>query len=428
MKRVVIIGGGFAGLYAARSLGRAGARVTIIDRRNHHVFQPLLYQVATASLSPADIAAPIRHIVGRRSNTDVLLAEAVSVDPHAREVVLRDGRVGYDYLIVACGVTHSYFGNDQWAPFAPGLKSIEDATEVRRRFLLAFEAAERETNAQSRRAKLTFVVVGGGPTGVELAGAMAEIAHRSLPADFRAIDTTTARIILVEGEARILTAFPETLSDRARHDLERLGVEVRLNARVTSVDANGVMIGADRIDAACVLWAAGVAAEPLGRSLGAECDRAGRVKVNADLSVPGRPEIFVAGDLALVVDRRTGQPVPGVAPAAMQMGRYAGNAVRGLLSGRGMPGKPFRYLDKGIVATIGRARAVACMRGLCFAGIPAWLLWAGIHIFFLIGFRNRLLVMIQWAWEWIVFQRGARLITGNSRVVLHDPGHDSRQS
>lgn len=404
--KVVIVGGGFGGLASAKALRRARVHITLIDRRNHHLFQPMLYQVATASLSPAEIAAPIRKVLSKQKNCRVLLGDAVGVDVAAREVVLSDGRVPYDRLILACGVTHSYFGHAEWAAAAPGLKTVDDATEIRRRFLLCFEAAEREENEAARRAKLTFVVVGGGPTGVELAGAMAEIARRSIPADFRSIDTRTARIVLVEGGDRVLGAFPPELSARAKRDLEQLGVEVQLNARVTHVDDRGVNIGATRIDAGCVLWAAGVQAEPIARTLGAELDASGRVKVNADLSVPGHPEIFVVGDLATIVDKRTGKPVPGVCPAATQMGRHA---ARCIASGRG---RPFRYVDKGILATIGRARAVADIRGVRFAGLVAWLLWAGVHIFFLISFRNRVIVMMQWAWEYLFFQRGARLITG----------------
>ncbi len=422
LPRVVILGAGFAGLNAAKALRRARAAVTVIDRRNHHLFQPMLYQVATASLSPADIAAPIRKVLSGQQNVSVLLAEAVSINLGAREVVLKDGRIGYDYLIVACGVTHSYFGRPEWAANAPGLKSIEDATEIRRRFLLAFEAAERESDEAARRAKLTFVVVGGGPTGVELAGAMAEIAHRSIPADFRSIDTTTARIILVEGDSRVLAAFPESLSTRAKHDLERLGVEVMLNSRVTEVDDSGVMIGAMRVDAECVLWAAGVAAEPLTETMGVALDRAGRVLVRPDLTVTDHAEVFVVGDLASITDEKTRKPVPGVCPAAVQMGQYVAKIIAAEIAGGA--GKvvgtrrAFRYVDKGLLATIGRARAVARIAGFNFGGLLAWLLWAGVHIFFLIGFRSRLLVMIQWAWEWAVFHRGARLITGEVGLGL----------
>lgn len=427
--RVVIVGGGFAGLAAARGLSRGGAagrcRVTLIDRRNHHLFQPLLYQVATASLSPADIAAPIRKVLSRQRNATVLLGEVVRIDTESRHVEMREGRVPYDILVLACGVGQSYFGHDDWAADAPGLKSIEDAVEIRRRFLLAFEAAEREADPEARRAQLTFIVVGGGPTGVELAGAMAEIAHRSMPADFRSIDTTTARIILVEGDDRLLGAFPRSLSARARRDLERLGVEVRLSSRVTHVDDDGVLIGAERVNAQCVLWAAGVKAGPLSATLARErsavaLDHSGRVRVEPDLTVPGLPEVFVVGDLASVRSPRTGEAVPGLAPAAMQMGRHAARVIRARLSGKPLPPAraAFRYVDKGMLATIGRARAVADIRGVRFTGLLAWLLWAVVHIFFLIGFRNRVLVIIQWAWEWAVFQKGARLITGDAHMDL----------
>lgn len=394
-----------------------------MDRRNHHVFQPLLYQVATASLSPADIAAPIRKILSKQKNATVLLGEVVSLDLGRKRVMLKDGELPFDYLVLAAGVTHSYFGHPEWEKLAPGLKSIEDATEIRRRFLLAFEAAERETNEAARRAKLTFVVVGGGPTGVELAGSMAEIAHSSIPADFRSIDTTTARIILVQGADRLLEGFPADLSARAKRDLEQLGVEVRLDARVTHIDGDGVMIGSERVDAECVLWAAGVQAGGVWGSLGVERDRSGRVVVEPDLSVPGHPHVFVAGDLASVKDAKTGQPVPGVAPAAMQMGRHVARVIRARIAGQ--PTRPFRYLNKGILATIGRARAVADMRGFKFAGFVAWFLWATVHVFFLIGFRSRLLVMFQWVWEYLLFARGARLITGSTDLELHKAGADT---
>ena len=431
--RVLIVGAGFAGLTLAQHLGRSPFDVTVLDRRNHHLFQPLLYQVATASLSPADIAAPIRKVLSGQRNTRVLLGEAVGIDTANRLVRLRDGELAYDILCLCCGVSHSYFGHAEWAGLAPGLKTVEDAIEIRRRFLLAFEAAEREQDAAARRAKLTFVIVGGGPTGVELAGAMAEIARKSIPADFRAIDTASARIVLAEGADRLLGAFTPDLSARAKRDLEGLGVEVRLNARVTAVDTGGVKIGDERIDAANVLWAAGVEAEGLARGLGSgvPLDHAGRVVVNPDLSVPGHPEIFVLGDLAQISDPRTGKPVPGIAPAAMQMGRHAAREIdaRARAQATGLaspPSRPFRYRDKGILATIGRARAVADIRGMHFAGLAAWLLWALVHIFFLIGFRNRLLVMIQWAWEWALFQRGARLITGSTDLALNRPEDDRR--
>jgi NADH dehydrogenase len=411
--RVVIVGGGFAGLELAKHLKRAQVDITLVDRRNHHLFQPLLYQVATASLSPADIAWPIRHVLSKQKNVRVLLAEATRIDADRKMLVLRDGEVGYDVLCLCCGVSHSYFGHPQWAKLAPGLKSVEDAVEIRRRFLLAFEAAERETDKAARRAHLTFVIVGGGPTGVELAGAMAEIARRAIPADFRSIDTTTARIILVEGEKRVLAAMPESLSARALRDLKKLGVEVHLGKHVTEIDERGVKIGQERIDARCVLWAAGVAAERgLTAGLNVELDKAGRVPVEPNLAVPGLPDVFVLGDLAVVRDERTGEPVPGIAPAAMQMGRHAARVIAARARGKPLSDERFRYLDKGLLATIGRARAVAVIGGLKFAGLLAWLLWASVHIFYLIGARSRIMVVIAWAWEYILFQRGARLITG----------------
>lgn len=438
--RVVILGGGFAGMTCAQALNAEPVHITLIDRRNHHLFQPLLYQVATASLSPADIAAPIRKVFSHQRNCTVLLGDVVGIDITRRTVTLQDGVVPYDTLVVATGVTHSYFGNDQWAPFAPGLKTVEDAIEIRRRFLLAFEAAERETDPAARRAKLTFIIVGGGPTGVELAGTMAEIAHRSLPRDFRHIDTSAARIILVEAQPRVLAAFDEENSADALRQLHELRVEVRLGARVTAIDEHGVNIGPERIDAECVIWAAGVTASPLGKMLGAPCDRAGRVEVAPDLSLVhiGHPEVFVAGDLAKVIDPRSRKEVPGMAPGAMQMGRHVGKIIREEARAHALDhyawmhghdsaeySKPahtrrpaFNYTDKGTLATIGRARAVAKVAGIHFGGVLAWLLWAGIHISYLIGFRNRLIVMLQWAWQYFFFERGARLITGEADLEL----------
>lgn len=427
--RVVIIGGGFAGLYAARALAHAPARVTVVDRHNHHLFQPLLYQVATASLNPADIAAPIRQILRAQRNTDVVLAEVTGIDTAARRVRLLDAELQYDYLIVASGATHSYFGNDAWEAHAPGLKTAADALEIREKFLLSFEAAEREPDAARRRAILTFVVIGGGPTGVELAGAMAEIARRAIPREFRRIDTTSARIILVEAADRLLTAFPPHLSRRAKADLEHLGVEVWVNTRVTGIDGLGVTLGADRLATHNVFWAAGVKASPLGAMLGTPTDRAGRVHVTPDLAIPGHPEVFVAGDLAAITDTRTGQPVPGVAPAAMQMGRFVGRLIAAEIRQRptNSPARRpiFTYKDKGNLATIGRAKAVGLIAGRGFGGLTAWLLWLGIHIVYLIGFRNRVLVLTQWAWAYLRYERGARLITRPSadrvRDILADP-------
>ena len=406
--RVVIIGGGFAGLYAARQLRRAPVHLTLIDRRNHHLFQPLLYQVATAALDPSDIAYPIRAIFHDQDNVDrILLAAARSIDVGRRRVELDDGYVEYDTLIVATGATHSYFGNDAWEKHAPGLKTIEDALEMRRRVLLAFERAERHPDEAERH--LTFVVVGAGPTGVELAGALIEIAVHTLASDFDAIDPRTARVILVEGADRVLPPYPEELSVSARSQLESLGVEVMTGAMVAGIDARGVDLkGGDRIAAGTVLWAAGVRASPLAESLGAELDRAGRVKVESDLSVPGHPEIFVLGDLAAATSE--GRPVPGVAPAAIQAGKHAARCVRADLDGKPRP--EFRYVDKGSLATIGRARAVADFGRLRFGGLVAWLAWMLVHVFFLIGFRNRLFVMLSWSWSYLTFRRGARLITG----------------
>ena len=403
---VVIVGGGFAGLRAARALDRTPVDVTLLDRRNHHVFQPLLYQVATAGLSAAEIAAPLRSILRRQSNVAVLMAEVVSVDASRRVVVLSDGEMPYDYLILATGATHSYFGHDAWARHAPGLKSIEDALEIRRRLFVAFERAERETDASARRTWLTFLVVGGGPTGVELAGTVAEIARHTLPREFRRIDPSQARVVLLEGTDRVLPPYPPGLSQKARQQLEDLGVEVRTSALVTGVDEGGVWLGAERLAARTVLWAAGVAASPVGRSLGAAVDRAGRVKVEKDLTLAGRPEVFVAGDLAAF--EQDGRPVPGVAPAAMQMGRHAARNLRRSLAGQ--PLLPFRYIDKGSLATIGRRAAVADFGRVRLWGFPAWMAWLGIHIFFLIGFRNRLVVLLDWATAYVSYQRSARLI------------------
>jgi NADH dehydrogenase len=403
---VVILGAGFAGLYAARALRRAPVRVTIIDRRNHHLFQPLLYQVAMAGLGPADIAAPIRFVLRHQQNASVLLAEATALDAVRRRVVLADGEVAYDYLIVATGATHAYFGHDEWERFAPGLKTIEDADEIRRRILLAFEAAEREGDPAARHRLLTFVIVGAGPTGVELAGALREIAQRTLARDYRNFDPRTTRVVLLEAGDRVMPAFPELSSRAARRLLEARGVEVRTGARVTGVDARGVSLGAERIEAATVLWAAGVQASPLARSLGVPLDRQGRVPVEPDLSVPGHPEILVVGDLAAV--RQGDGWVPGLAPAAIQEGKFAAAAIRRRL--RGQPPRAFRYFDMGMLATIGRAAAVASIGGFRFAGFFAWLLWIFVHIAWLIGFRNRFVVLFEWAWAYFTYQRSARVI------------------
>jgi NADH:ubiquinone reductase (H+-translocating) len=413
---VVVIGGGFGGLECTRQLRKAPVRVTLIDRRNFHLFQPLLYQVATASLSPADIASPIRTILRNQKNAQVWMGEVSDVDPAARLVRLADGvEVAYDTLVLATGVTHAYFGRDDWAPRAPGLKTVDDATEIRRRFLLAFESAEREADPDERRRLLTFVIVGAGPTGVELAGAMAEIARQVMPTDFRSIDTTTTRILLLEGVDRVLPTYPPELSARAQSQLEALGVEVRTGARVTEIEEDHVMVGSQRIDARSVFWAAGVEASALGAALGVETDRAGRVVVEPDCSVPGHPEIFVVGDLASLT-QDDGTTVPGVAQGAIQMGRHAARMI--LRDLRGEAREPFRYRDKGDLATIGRAAAVARIGKAKLSGLLAWIIWAVVHIFYLIGFRNRILVMLQWAWAYLTYQRGIRLITGDRQVEV----------
>ncbi len=405
---VVIVGAGFGGLYAARALRRAPVDVTVIDRRNHHLFQPLLYQVATAALNPSDIAAPIRKILRWQKNTTVLLADATQVDVERKKVGLTDGEMGYDYLILATGVTDSYFGHEDWAPCAPGLKSIEDALEIRRRVLVAYEAAERTEDPERRSTWLQFVIVGAGPTGVELAGALAEISRRALARDFRNIDPTQARILLLEGLDRVLPTFPPQLSEKARRQLERLGVEVRVQKKVTGVDEEGVSLDDERIEAKTVLWAAGVAASPIAQSLGVPLDRAGRVQVMPDLTIPGRSDVFVIGDLAAF--EQDGQLVPGVAPAAIQEARHAaGNITRAV---KGKLYVPFRYRDKGMLAVIGRAAAVANLRHLKLSGFIAWLTWVIVHLYLLIGFRNRIIVMFEWAWAYFTYERGARLITG----------------
>ncbi len=414
---MVILGGGFGGLYAARALRRTPVRVTLVDRRNHHLFQPLLYQVATAALNPSDIAAPIRRIVRRQRNATVMLAEAVAIDRWTRQVILADGAVSYDYLIVATGATHCYFGHDEWSRYAPGLKTIEDALEIRRRILLAYEAAEREADPERRREWLTFAIVGGGPTGVELAGALAEIARHVLTRDFRRIDPRSSRILLIEAGPRILPTFAPELSARAARKLAELRVEVLTGCAVTAVDAQGVSVGARRIAAHTMLWAAGVAASPLARSLGVPLDRAGRVLVQPDLTIPGTPEVFVIGDLVAL--EQDGRPVPGVAPAAVQEGRHAAaNVMRAL---RGQPYVPFRYKDRGSLATIGRAAAVVERGCIKVNGLVAWILWLVVHILWLIGFRNRFLVLSEWAWTYLRYERGARLITGEIGALLRPP-------
>jgi NADH dehydrogenase len=416
--RVLIAGGGFAGLAAAKALAHAPADVTIFDRRNHHVFQPLLYQVATASLSPADISAPIRSVVRGQENCQVVLGEIRAVDTANRRVVLRGGHAVYDYLILAAGATHAYFGHEEWAPIAPGLKTIEDATELRRRILLAFESAEYEGSPEARRAQLTFGIVGGGPTGVELAGAIKEIAGQTIPKDYKHIDTRTTRVILFEGGPRLLPPFPPDLSARAQRDLERMGVEVRVDSLVTNVTPDGIFIGEEFIPVRNVFWAAGVKASPLGESLGVPLDRAGRVVVGPDLTIPGHPEVFVTGDMAAAKSADTGKPVPGVAQGGLQMGRYAGETIAREVSGQSTPQqrRPFVYHDKGSMAVIGKAKAVAQIGRFEFGGFIAWMVWGGIHIAFLIGFRNRMQVLLSWFWNWLLNARDARLITGDARL------------
>ena len=408
--RVVIVGAGFGGLSAAKALASAPVNVTLIDRRNYHLFQPLLYQVATAGLSPADIAWPIRRIVRSQANTSVLLGEVTGVDRDARTVRMGDEAVPYDYLILATGARHAYFGNDAWEPFAPGLKKIEDATDIRRRILMAFERAESEPDPAERDRLLTFVIVGAGPTGVELAGAIAELARRVLAKDFRQIDPRQTRILLVEAGPRVLPSFPEALSGFAQRSLEKLGVEVLLGEPITGCDADGVAFDTRRIGARTVLWAAGVAASPAGEWLGMETDRAGRVAVQPDLTVPGHPEIYVIGDTAVVGDD-DGRPLPGIAPVAKQQGRYAARSIRRTLAGD-VVRPAFRYSHPGSLATIGRSAAVIDFGWLRLKGWIAWWIWGIAHVYFLIGMRNRLLVAIQWLWSYILFDRGARLITG----------------
>ena len=406
---MVIVGGGFGGLYAARALAHRPVRVTLLDRRNHHLFQPLLYQVATAVLNASDIAVPLRSVLRRATNITVLLAEVEKVELANRRLVLDRGEMGYDALVLAAGASHSYFGHDEWEMLAPGLKTLEDALEIRRRVLLAYEAAEREQDGAERQALLTFVVVGGGPTGVELAGALGEISRQTIARDFRLIDPTKSRIVLLEGGSLILPTFPESLSRSAADALRRIGVEVRVRAIVTRVTPDAVWLGGEQIRTRTVLWAAGVAATPLARTLGVPLDRSGRVLVEPDLSIPVHPEAFVVGDMCAFL-HQTGAPLPGVAPVAIQQGRaVADNVLRRL---RDQPTRPFRYRDRGSMATIGRAAAVAVVGRLKLSGLVAWLAWLFVHIMFLIGFRNRFLVLFEWAWAYVTWHRGARLITG----------------
>jgi NADH dehydrogenase len=419
--RIAIVGAGFGGLQAALHLARLPVQITLIDRRNFHTFQPLLYQVATAGLSPAEIAAPIRWIVRAHRNIEVLLGEVQDFDLQQRRVKLADLEIPYDYLIVAAGASHAYFGHDEWEPFAPGLKTIEDAIEIRRRVLLAFELDERRADRGGLQQPLNFVIVGGGPTGVELAGTLAEISRRVLANEFKSIDPKSTRIILLEGGPRVLPAYPEDLSRSAEEQLRHLGVDVRTSAMVTGVEAGAVLMGETRLSAAVILWAAGVAASPLGKKLGAPIDRAGRVLVNPDLSIPAHPEVFVIGDLAFIKDDK-GKAIPGVAPVAMQEGRAVASNIKREL--RGKPRRNFHYLNKGNLATIGRAAAVAEFGKVHISGFLAWLSWLFIHIFFLIGFRNRIIVMIQWAWSYFTYERGARLITGDQTLPGWTPSRN----
>jgi NADH dehydrogenase len=405
---IVVIGGGFGGLKAAESLAHLPVQITLVDRRNHHTFQPLLYQVATAGLSPAEIAAPIREILARHSNIEVLLGEVYGFDLARRVVKVHGFDLTYDYLVVGAGATHAYFGHDKWEVWAPGLKTVEDALEIRRRFLLTFELAERQAATEGRHQPVSFLVVGGGPTGVELAGTLAEIARGALADDFRNIDPKTTRIVLLEAGPSVLPSYPPDLRESAKRQLERLGVEVRLNSTVTEVREGEVRVGNETVPSSLTLWAAGVAASPLGQALGAPTDRNGRVLIEADLSIPGHREVFVIGDLASLMQSEGS--LPGVAPVAMQQGRWVARQIAADLTGNAR--KPFRYLDKGSLATIGRAAAVAQFGKVHISGFFAWLAWLFIHIFFLIGFRNRLIVMIQWAWSYVTYDRSARLITG----------------
>ena len=424
--RIIIVGAGFGGLTAAQKLARLPVRVTVVDRKNHHTFQPLLYQVATAGLSPGEIAAPIRSILRAHPNIEVLLEEVQEFNLKARNVVTNEAVLPYDYLVIAAGASHAYFGHPEWEPLAPGLKTIEDALEIRRRILLAFELAERQTANGAPDFPLNFVVVGGGPTGVELAGTLAEIAHHALENEFRAINPARTRILLLEGGPRVLATYSEDLSRKAEDQLKRLGVEVHTSNVVTRIEPGAVMVGETRIPAAVVLWAAGVAASPLGRKLGVPVDRAGRVLVHPDLSIPDHPEVFVIGDLASLQDEH-GKMLPGVAPVALQQGKWVAKTIARDLEHQ--PRRNFHYHDKGSLATIGRAAGVAQFPKFSLSGYFAWLAWLFIHIFFLIGFRNRILVMIQWAWSYLTYERGARLITGSNEL----PGwtaskHQERES
>src|SRR5437868_4171960 len=416
--RVVIIGAGFGGLEAAKKLTCETVGVTVVDRTNYHLFQPLLYQVATAALSPADIAAPIRAILSKCDNIEVILAEVQGVDLYAKKVRMTDRELAYDYLILATGARHSYFGHPEWERVAPGLKSLEDAIEIRRRILLAFEYAEKITDEVARREAMTFVIIGGGPTGVEMAGAIAEISRYTLARDFQHIDPSKARVILIESEARVLATFPEDLQNSAMKQLRDLGVEVRTGVRASDLTDEGLKVGDEYIRSRVKIWAAGNNASFVGKSLGAPVDRVGRVVVNDDLTIPGHPEVQVIGDLANFTNQYQ-QPLPGVSPVAMQQGRHAARNILGMIEGR--PPQRFWYFDKGNMATIGRNKAVADLHAVHLSGFPAWLVWLFVHIIFLAGFRNRMVVLLQWAWSYVTFNKGARLITRNFQAETRPP-------
>ena len=415
---VVIVGAGFGGLEAAKKLACKDVRVTVIDRTNYHLFQPLLYQVATAALSPADIAAPVRAVLSKCKNMEVILAEVQSVDVAAKKIKTTDMEIPYDFLILATGARHSYFGHNEWEKLAPGLKSLEDAIELRRRLLMAFEYAEKITDEAARKAAITFVIIGGGPTGVEMAGAIAEIARYTLAKDFRHIDPSQARVILIEGEPRLLASFPEDLSSSAMKQLVDLGVEVRTAVRATNLTETGLQVGDEFIPCRVKIWAAGNNASFVGKTLGVAVDRVGRVMVDDDLTIPGHPEVQVIGDLANF-SHQTGQPLPGVSPVAMQQGRHAARNILRMIKNR--EPRPFRYWDKGSMATIGRNKAVADLNFVHLSGLPAWLVWLFVHIIFLVGFRNRLAVLFQWAWAYLTFNAGARLITRNFQSEMRPP-------
>ncbi len=422
MPRVFVVGGGFGGLEVVRRLGRAPVDITLVDHHNYHLFQPLLYQVATAELAPSDVAAPLRKILRGQKNVQVVLGRVTGVDLQARLVRGPRAEAGYDYLVLATGATQSYFGHPEYREFAPGLKTLDDAIEIRSRVLLAFEEAEWEADDASRQAKLTFVVVGGGPTGVELAGAIMETASRSIPKDFRFVDTSTARVILVQGSGRLLAAMPEATGELARRDLEKIGVEVWLNTRVTAVDADGVVIGERRVPAENVFWAAGVHGQPVAQALGVELDRAGRVVVGYDMSIPGHPEAFVIGDAAHAIDGKTGEPVPGVAQGAIQTGRFVAEIIRRDLQGIRPQDRPaFRYKDKGSMATIGRGRAVVSLGEIHFGGLLGWIAWGGLHVLLLAGFQAKVFVFLSWIRNYFFADRRVRLITGDPETKIKQP-------